>query len=234
MATVLLSTLISDARSSADMPVDGFVTDAEVTRWVNEGLQQLHRFLVDAFETEYAFKTEAVSFVTGTEEYALPEDFYRLYGIDLNLAGRYYALQPYTFAERNRFRNSTGPSALWYNVRNRLMPRYAIIRSASDVPALRVLPSNFDATGTILYAPTVVTLVDGSDGVDLPDGWERYASTYAAIRMLMKEESSTTELQKLIDRWDRELVELRDTRDAAFPKKVVDMDRVNFDELGFP
>lgn len=233
MATITLATLIKRARDRADMPVDGFVTDEELTDWVNEGLQQLHKLLVDAFETEYAFKEQAMSYVSGTTDYALPADFFRLFGVDFDFAGTTRALKPYNQAERNAYKNRSGPGALWFGVVGGL-PRYSLIKNQSSTGSmLRLLPANVTTSGRLLYAPTVTTLVDGADSVELPDGWEKYVIVFAAIQMLTKEESSTTELQKQLARWDEDLIELKATRDAANPKQTVDVDRMQLDGLDF-
>lgn len=232
MANITLSQLIQRARDRADMPTDSFVTDAMVTDWLNDGLQHLHKLLVDAFETEYAFKEYAVSFVSGTTDYALPSDFYRLYGIDLTFAGRTRSLRPYNQGERNAFKNRDGAAALWYASGPGASPRYSLIKNAASTGSMvRLLPMNISAPGTVLYAPSVVALVNPSDTVELPDGWERYPAYHAAVQMLGKEESSTTEVQKQLDRWEAELLELKQTRDAAFPRKTVDMDRAALDDL---
>jgi hypothetical protein len=196
---------------------------------LNEGLQELHRLLVDAYETQYAFKKQAISVVPTQTDYELPEDFFRLYGVDLMFAGATQALRPYMLSERNSFKNRNG--ATWFLGNRSAEPRYALVKNDAGASALSILPANIGASGSILYAPTVVTLVDDADTVELPDGWERYAATYAAIQMLMKEESSTKELRADIAKWDMELIELKATRDSAFPKKIVDMDRVDFDEM---
>ena len=53
MGSATLASLITRARSRADMPIAGFVTEAEVTSWLNEGAQQVHEKLVTAYGEEY-------------------------------------------------------------------------------------------------------------------------------------------------------------------------------------
>jgi len=231
MANVTLTELIKRARDRADMPTDGFVSNATLTDWLNDGLQHLHKLLVDAYETEYAFKEYAVSFVADTTDYALPTDFYRLFGIDFIFAGRTRSLRPYNQGERNAFKNRSGPGALWYAPGSGPSPRYSLIKNPSGVGSmLRLLPMNISAPGKVLYAPGVVKLANLSDVVELPDGWERYPAYYAAVQMLGKEESSTSDVKKQLDQWDADLIELKQTRDAAFPRKTVDMDKASIDD----
>ena len=228
MALVTLQQLIDGARSRADMPIPGFVSNAEVTDWLNEGLKQLHTKLVDAYEKQYAYAEQVFNTVAGQTDYALPVDFFRLYGIDFLYTGRSRTLKPYNEAERNAYKNRSWASFID-------VPSYSFVRIAGAA-GIRLLPAPPVGTGTILYAPVIPTLVVGTltGTVELPDSWEKYAKTYAAIQMLNKEESSVTALKADIATWDKELQELKDTRDMAFPKQTTDVEKVDLDALGWP
>lgn len=193
-----------------------FVTDTvtSVDAWINEGVQKLHERVVSALESEYIESEATLTTVAGQSDYALPADFFKLYGVDLNIAGVARTLRPYNRSERNRLQGSWVP---WMDV-----PRYRIVNST-----LRLYPAPPAGTGKIFYAPTAALLAAGGDTVNFPNGWEKYVVVYAAIQMLMKEESSTTELRRELEAIEGELVEARANRDAAFPKSAVDTDAVN-------
>lgn len=221
MASVSLTTLLGRARERADMVSSDFITDAKFTDWINRGLQMLWEKLIAAYDANYFEKQGSITLVDGTSDYSLPSDFFKLYGIDWNNgpSGTVVTLRPYTFAERNAYRNSNILVGATY-----LDPRYHLGRNAAGTaPALRILPANISGTLTVFYAPILTVLVSGSDTVDVLNGWEEYAVIYAAIQALNKEESSVTALQNELDRMEGELVEMANGRDIGQATSSVDV-----------
>lgn len=226
MGSVTLAQLKTRARSRANMPVVGFVTDAELLDWVNEGLSIIHGKLVSAYGEKYVESQSVLTTVSGQSDYSLPADFFKLWGIDLPIAGRTRTLRPYTYNERNIYKD-----ARFSNV---APPRYTIVGTAPTA-ILRLLPTPPSAVGTIFYAPEYTKLALDADAWITINGWEKYVVAYAAQQMLMKEESDIRELTKQIDTWDAELDELAENRDAAFPRSAVDVEAlVAWDEHGWP
>lgn len=210
-----LAQLRTNARSRADMPSTTFVTNAELNTWLNEGIAIVHDKLVAAYSGDYL--ESSASFTTDGSEYLdLPNDFYKLIGLDLGVGGTTYTLQPFETAERSIYANSSFTA--WPDI-----PRYKF----SGADRIRLLPApNANATGTIWYIPKATTLSGDADTVSFPNGWERYAVVYAAIQMLMKEESDPVQLQMLLAKWDNELKDLFENRDVGAAHKVLDMDNV--------
>lgn len=222
MGTVTLQNLIDRARSRADMPLPGFITNAELTVWVNEGIGILHEKLVSAYGEEYASSESVLTTVAGTTDYPLPATFFKLYGVDLTVNGYTRSLRPYMRSDRNAYRNQTWNQML-------PLPRYSLVGQN-----LRLLPAPPVATGKILFAPTATQLANLTDPVTFPGTWERYVVTYAAVQMLAKEESDTRELQGLLEKFDRELDQQATDRDLAAPKSAVDIDMQDSDLLWSP
>ncbi len=219
MAAVTLTTLLSRVRSRADMVSSAFVTDADITVWLNEGAQKLHEKLVEAMGEEYVSSSSTLTTVAGTKDYALPATFYKLYGVELPIDGDMRSLTPYNRAERNNY-TSTRFSATE-------VPRYSLVGSN-----LRILPTPSSAlVGAILFAPTFTLLSSGSDTCNFPNGWERYVVLYAAIQALLKEESSVSGLSQMLLKEEKDLDEMKQMRDLAAPKQVVDLGR---DDWWFP
>ena len=214
MTAVSLTTLRTRVRERADMPVAGFIADSAtgIDAWINEGVQKLHDKLVEAYGEEYVESTSSFSTAAGTTDYNLPTGMLKLYGVDLTMAGVVCTLRPFMRAERNGLREG---GITWQTV-----PRYRVVGSK-----LRLLPVPQSVfSGTIYYAPSATVLSGGSDTVDFPNGWERYVVLYAAIQCLMKEESSVNDLRFELEKLDRELETMKENRDAAFPRQVVDLD----------
>ncbi len=219
MGAVTLTRLIDRSRSRADMPIVGFVTAAELLDWINEGGQQLHEKLVSAYSEEYVSTSVALTVASGVV--ALPAAFFKLLTIETDISGRTRTLLPYTQQERNAYKNALGVTG------GLSPPRYHIIGSN-----IRLLP--VPANGTIInitYAPEFTLLASGSDTVTFPNGWEKYIVAYAAKQMLDKEESDSRTLAALLGQWDQELASLKESRDAAAPKSVVDVEMVEADAL---
>ena len=217
MANVLLSTMLTRVRTRADMPVEGFVLNTEITTYINEGVQILHEKLVRAHEADYTEKSASFT-LDSSGEATLPTDFMKVYGVELSdTSGGKRTLLPYKRAERNAL-----SSAPFSSTR---APRYKL-----SAGKLRVLPaaSVSGKTGTIWYAP-VATLYtsDTSSNVDFLNGWERYVVVYAAIQCLLKEESDTRPLENMLAMMDKQLDEAISNRDAGHSNHAVDVENIN-------
>lgn len=216
---VTLTTLRSRVRERADMSVSTFIADTAtgLDAIINEGVQKLHAHLVDAMGEEYISSTTSAAVTSGVSDYALPSDFFKLYGVDLSDGSQNRALRPYMRAERNLYRYAQ-PNG--YNN----WPRYSLVGGY-----LRLYPAPSGGTYTLLYAPNATVLVNGSDSVTFPNGWERYVVLYAAIQALLKEESSVTGLMTMLEKEEQELSQMKQMRDLAHPKQVVDLDAVDYE-----
>lgn len=216
MTAVTLTTLRARARERADMPVAGFVGDTAtgIDAWINEGVQLLHEKLINAYGNDYKESQVALNVVAGTSDYALPADFFKLLGVDLNIYGAVRALRSYTRAERNSLRQAI-PSYI-------TVPKYRIEGSN-----LRLYPATINATGVLFYVPAAALLVGGADTIDVPNGWERYVVLYTAIQMRMKEESDVREMTSLLNKWEQELEVAAQDRNAAFPQQTVDLENID-------
>lgn len=218
MAAVTLTTLRSRVRERADMVGSSFVADSAtgLDAWINEAHQKLHQMLVDALGEEYVSSSSAFTTVAGQSDYSLPAGFYKLYGVDLTIGGVIYDLEQYTRQERNTLRNTN--TAGWY------LPKYSLVGST-----LRLFPAPAGAlAGTMLYAPEATTLVNTTDTVTYPNGWERFIVIDAAIQALNKEESNTAALVAERASIIREIETTKEQRDLAHPKRIVDVKMMDY------
>ena len=195
-----------------------FVADAAtgLYAWINEAHQKLHGKLVDAMGEEYISKAQALTTIVGTSDYAVPSDFFKLYGVELNSGIYVVPLLPYMRAERDYYRNSNRAT---FRRSGWDLPHYALIGSN-----LRLYPIPQQIfTGSILYAPEAVVLTAGTDAVNYPNGWERFIVLDAAIQALAKEESSVTQLVNEREEVVKEIELAKEQRDLANPKRVRDV-----------
>lgn len=185
MATTLLQ-LRNRARQRSDMVGSTFVTDAELTIWINQGFAELYDIVVNAFE-DY-FTTSTTFTVSSGNTYSLPASFYKLRGLDYSINGSYQACREFNFNDRN----NTQTDSAW--MRNSLAARSYRIMADS-----LILQPTQAATGDykLWYIPAPTFLVADADLI--PEslskfGWDEYIVLYAAERMLSKEESSITDV----------------------------------------
>lgn len=213
MASVTLTVLRTRTRERADMVGSSFVADSAtgLDAWINEANQKLHQMLVDALGEGYVSSSGAFTTVAGQSDYGLPVGFYKLYGVDLTIGGTIYDLEQYMRQERNVYRNTN--TAGWY------VPRYSLVGSN-----LRLYPTPAGAlSGTIYYAPEATVLVNTTDAVNYPNGWERFIVIDAAIQALNKEESSTSALVAERASIIKEIESTKEQRDLSTPKRIVDV-----------
>lgn len=223
MAAVTLTTLRARARSRADMPVSGFVLDSAtgIDAWINEGNQKVQELLVKAYGEQFLETTSSFNTVAGTTDYNLPTDMLAFYGIDLTIGGWKFALQPYNNTERNLQANALATYA-------GQRPRYKLIGMATGV--IRLLPAPGAVYAAVLhYAPSATLLVNTTDSINLPNGWERYIVLYTAIQMKMKQEDDVRALSAELEKMEVELAEIAQRRNADQPHSAVDIDAVEDD-----
>jgi hypothetical protein len=222
MTAVTLATLRTRARERADMPAAGFIPDSAtgIDAFINEGVQRLHEKLVEAYASDYVEKQQSFT-TTGADSVALPADFYKLLGVDLNSSdGTVVTLAPFPRGMRNVYKNSAN-DGLGYRTRFKL----------SGANTLRLLPApTAGMTGVIWYSPAATLLTATVDFVDFPNGWERYVVLYTAIQMKMKQESGIGELQTELLKMEAELQSIADRRDLSAPSHAVDVDQVEASE----
>lgn len=219
MATTMTLLQLRDAtRQRADMVGSTFVSDAELTSYINQSAFELYDILVSAYGEDYYTATPSTFVTDGTnDKYALPATFYKLLGVDLQLSSSpasWVTLRPFTFSERNRYAVPNFQS--FYGFTNL---RYRIL---GDQLWLTPLPSA-GQTVRLYYVPRMTTLSLDADTLEGVSGWTEYVITDAAIKCLQKEESDPSVLmaqkQALLDRIATQAA----NRDAGNAARVADV-----------
>ena len=206
--SVTLAQLKTRARQRSDMENSTFVSDSELTSYINSSLAELYDLLVAAYGDEYFLANPyPISVVTGTADYTLPTDFYKLKGVDASVNGsQWLNVLPFNFNERNRGQNGA-PETL----------RYRIMGSNIKFnPAV-------SASVQIWYVPVAPTLVSDADTFNDVNKYSEYIVVDAAIKMLQKEESDVSVLMAQKQALKRRLEEMAGNRDAGSPESVTDI-----------
>lgn len=218
--------IITSAQQRADLVNSGFVTAAEWRSMTNASLQQLYEKLVSAYGSDYEVQTPFSVTTTAVDDaYALPTDFFKLLGVDLQISpsaatsnSGWTTVWRFNFAQRNQW---TLPNVFPLGGRTPLQYR---LRAGK----LWLTPQ--PAGGQVLrlwYAPVFVPLVADADSFDGVNGWEEWAINDVAMKALTKEESDLSGVQALQAVQNERLAAIIDNRDLSAPSTIVDVYAVN-------
>jgi hypothetical protein len=218
-ATRTLLQLRTGARQLADQENSGFISDSELTSYINYGCRKLYDLLVGAFGEQYYMTSDTIATVAGTQDYDLPDDFYQLVGVELQLSAQeYLTLRPFGFTKRNYY---SFPGRYLISGDENL--RYALVGQK-----IRFVPiPNSVKTIRLDYVPAFTLLSADADTFDGINGWEDYVMIDAAIKMKQKEESDVNVLMAMKQEIEAKIQGLKNKRDQSFPKTVQDTRRVN-------
>lgn len=216
--TMTLTELQTASLQRADMVNSQFIATAELTSYINQSYFELYDLLVSSYGDDYFVKTPYTFTTDGTSQlFALPSDFYKLLGVDLQLQNNqpaYVSLKPFAFSERNRYsipnyQSLYGPTNLRYRLQ-------ASSLWLSPIPAS-------GQTIQLWYVPKLTTLVNSNDTADGISGWTEYIICDVAIKCMQKQESDVSTLmaqkQGLIDR----IKNMAANRDAGSSAAVADV-----------
>ena len=201
--------LSTKARERSDMVDSEFVTPAELRGYISASFTELYDMLIKTglsyFESEDTIVTDGI-----LSRFPLPADYYGTIGVDRDDGtGHRFMLHEFMVTERNRFQVQSTGFAIGYRVVGNeleLLPRPPIGQTYQH-----------------LFVPAPADLTDDTDIVDGVSGWEEFIVVDAAIKMLLKEETSAVPLERervrLIDR----IQEASENRALATPRRVVDV-----------
>jgi hypothetical protein len=198
-----------------------FISDSELTSYINSSIGELYDIMIQSYGSDYFISTDEYDTVASQEDYSLPTDFYKLKGVDAKLNNdKYFAIKKFNFNERNRFDKFGVWSLLGIaNIRYRLL--------GSNIRFTPV-PDN-ETSIRLWYVPVAPKLSADTDTLNDFNGYHEYVIVDAAIKMLQKEESDVSVLlqQKLMLK--RRLEESSQNRDAGVPESVSDIYAENDD-----
>lgn len=172
------------ARYKANMLEQGtsrtsLVTDRELTHYINRSLEELYDLIIKTYDANYFLDGYEFTATSGRRDYNLPDDFYKLGGVDIDVSGETYSLQNFNFSERNYYESSTTLSrwdepAMHYNLQGN---------------SLRILPAPDGGNKITLWYTKLPPKLSADNDVitnTIIRGWTEYVTTDAAIKMLNK------------------------------------------------
>lgn len=211
MRTRALSDLISDVRLRTNMESSTFVTDAEITEYLNQEIAELWAHLTQGSAAPHYRSLYPISVVSGTQYYGLPADFWQSQGVEATLAGTTVALRPFMPTERAGLVNQ-GPWGLVDPVQYRI-----------QAGNIEFLPATQTFDATLFYTPSSPRLVSGGDTADGFNGFEIACVYGACATVQAKEETDPSFYLAQKDRIYRHIDSLAATRDQGEPDRVQDV-----------
>lgn len=197
------------------------VPTSELMRYANLAYRDVYAQIILSKEQYFTITTN-MNIVSGQDRYDLPEDLYKLDGVDLSLDGgqRFLTMRPVMFAERNKFRSSLAMLDYTFTA----LYRYLIVgNKLIFIP----MPTQ-NMTIQLWYTPQPVLITDLEDTVNLLAGCDEYMSLYIGAMMLAKEETDNSSLNsKRLEVLDQLKNSLKD-RDQGSPSYVVDEGTLNY------
>lgn len=225
--TVTLSELIAQTRQRADLENSDFVTDAEMTQYINGSIAELQDLLV-ATNQDYYIESYTFNTVANQADYPLPDGtlysgakpFYMLKGVDVRIVGsNYFALRPFNFNERNRNEDYA------WGFLNGPTIRY---RMVGDNLRFSPFPEGVYPV-RVWYVPLATKLVAGTDTLKDLNQYSEYVVIDAAIKCRVKEELDTVALDAQKAQMVKRITEMAANRDVGQPESVSDIYAENDD-----
>ena len=217
---VTLGTIRDQLRQRIDRVNSNFFTDAELNSYISGSYKELYDILIQKFGDDYYVATPHTFTTDGTNDtYSLPDDFYKLLGVDCQYNGSsqglgWVTLRQFMFAERNAY---TLPNyQAFYGITNL---RY---RLRDDKLWLTPIPKAGQAM-RMFYIPRPSTLSADADLVDGVAGWEEYIICDAAIKCMVKEESDPSAFAAQKIALIQRIESAAENRNAGAPKTVSDI-----------
>ncbi len=229
--TQTLATMRARVRRRADMENTDFVSDAELTQYLNDSLSELYDLFVSKYE-QYVVQS-IDSTISGEEDYDIATDFgignfMKIIGIDLNEGSRKITLQRFMFNERNQTGGvgSAATSIFGTDI------QYAVLGDK-----IKFMNDQGSKNIKIWFIPCFEPMLE-ADQVDdvapfLCPGWEEYAILASAIKCLQKEESSTVSLERDLVRLTDRIESIAMNRDAGNPYRVTDINATNLEDAWY-
>ncbi len=213
MRTRSLSDLIRSVRRRTNMETSEFVTDDEITEFLNEEWAELQSRLTSNECQPHFVTIGSINVTVGTSLYGLPADFWRLLSLKCSIDGVNRTMAPFMEGERASLENASTFDALWSTG-----PRYRL-----QADNIEILPATRSYTAELRYIGSCPFLVDAGDTLDGINGWEAALIAGACASVREKEETDPMffaakkdRLYKLIDGWVQ-------SRDASHPERVTDV-----------
>lgn len=218
---VTLSNLRTKARQLADMTNSSFISDSELTGFVNYAYTALYDLLVKQIEDYFLTSTNLT--ISSGNTASLPSDFYKLRGLDYQVdSNSWLPCKKFNWSRREDLDQTI------YNINDEHYRYYRITGSS-----VYVIPEeNADGTYKLWYIPTLTELSSDSDEIPTDmEKWQQYITASAAILMLAKEESEFRHVAFIKREMEQRIETMSKNRDYEQPERISDSSRYRLDYM---
>lgn len=221
---ITLAELKAQSRQRSDMEESEFVSDSELTTYINSSIAELHDLLIASYCDDYIMEEHQFTSDGTSIAYALPADFYKVRGVDVQYGSQWVTVKRFNFNMRNQQANQVALTFLGQpDVQYRLV--------GSEIRFSRVPDGT--AQFRIFYHPVAVKLVADSDEFDDVNQYSEYVVVDAAIKMLQKEESDVQVLFAQKEALRQRIIAMAANRDANEPASVSDVYAEDINSLAY-
>jgi hypothetical protein len=202
---VTYAELLRRAKSAADMVYSNFLEAQDWLDLINASTRALYNKLTEADQDFYTTSTTLTT--NGRDKtYRLPDDFYKLRGVDYVSYGQQRSMKKFSFRDRNRYQDAQ-----------------EIIRYRLQGSNIAFEPVPSAQTITIWYVPVFEGFAEDDDEFDGVNGWEEWIVLDAAIKALISEESDPSALLIVLKGLDDKIESMKADRDIGEPERVGDV-----------
>lgn len=179
--SVTLADIKQRVRDLVDAESADFVSNAEIIRYINEGIKRCEAE-IHKLNEDYYKKDASLTLVSGTSEYSLPSDIYA------------------QKIRRIMYNNGTDKKYEIFKILDEEVPfvdssdeyfRYRLVFNSSDSKVIKLYPEPAEANSyiTISYIKDAKELSSDSDVCDIPE-FSQFVVDFARYRILQKEISN--------------------------------------------
>lgn len=211
MRTRTLAAMLLDIRQRTNQENSEFVTDDELTEYLNQEIAELWSRLVMAQGQPHYRALHTIAVAAPQSLYPLPADFWQLQGVEATVNSQSVPLRPFMPHERAGLTNPLG----WGPC--------SPVRYRIQAGNIEFLPATLTFEARVFYTPAAPRLVDDSDTFDGFNGYEMAPIYGVCATVLQKEESDPSFYAGQKDRLYRQIDALAAQRDAANPERVQDV-----------
>lgn len=223
MNTLNLKELISTVRSKSDLEQSDFVTDEEITSYLNLAYTHLYNMIVDCNQD---FFLNSHVFKTPNYPAQLPVDCYKVRALDYYISDRFFvSARPIGFNERQIEQSDFYRPYLFsdrfddpmrYSLRGRELKIYSHDEWSGDL------------TFVLWYIPKPQKV---GEGAQLPFGWERYVIHSACLDVRNKQDTSTREFERLLMRDKEDIMSACQRKDYNGNPMIQDVEGDTLDDI---
>jgi hypothetical protein len=204
--------MIADVRQRTNLETSTFVTDAEITEYLNQELAELWAHIAQGSGAPHYRAAFPIAVTTNANLYPLPDDFWQAQEVSATVDGVTYRVRSFGPGERAWLTNSQAR-----------FPWLSTTRYRIQADNIEFQPVTQAFSAVLYYTPSQPRLVNGGDTFDGYNGYEMAAIYGACATVQAKEDTDPNFHIGQRERIYRLIDSLAAQRDANEPERVQDV-----------